>query len=121
MNMAEKLSDRMVDAMPWLDTLADTVQQALAPLLGPQGSKELQDALNGTWLGHPLHPAVVAAPLGFWMSTAMLDLAGMEEGADLTLKLGLLAAVGAAASGAAQWQDTWGKPRRMGMLHASLN
>ena len=82
--MAEKLSDRMVDAMPWLDTLADTVQQALAPVLGPEGPKELQDALNGIWFGHPLHPALVAAPLGFWMSTALLDLAGMEQGADLT-------------------------------------
>ena len=119
--MAEKLSDRMVESMPWLDDLAATVQQTLAPLLGPDGSKELQDLLNGTWLGHPLHPAVVTAPLGFWMATAVLDLAGMEQGADLALKLGLLSALGAVASGAAQWQDTQGKPRRMGMLHASLN
>lgn len=119
--MAEKLSDRIVAAMPWLDGVADSAQQALAPVLGPEGNKGLQDALNGTWLGHPLHPVLVDLPLGFWTSTAVLDLAGLEQGADLTLKLGLLSSLGAVASGAAQWQDTLGKPRQLGILHASLN
>jgi nitrite reductase/ring-hydroxylating ferredoxin subunit/uncharacterized membrane protein len=121
--MARKLSDRLVEALPWLDDVAQPVQQALAPILGPSGNKQLQDILNGTWLGHPLHPALVTLPLGFWTSTTVLDLAGMERGADLTLQLGLLSALGAVASGAAQWQYAQGqdKPRRLGMLHASLN
>lgn len=119
--MADKVSDRILMAMPWLDDAAVGLQGALAPLLGPQGPKKLQDVLNGTWLGHSVHPALVTVPLGAWTTTMVLDLAGMEQGADLSLKLGLLGALGSAATGAAQWQDTLGKPRRLGMLHASLN
>lgn len=119
--MAQTLADRVIESMPWLDDAAEAVQGALNPVLGPQGPKEVQDALNGTWLGHPLHPALVAVPLGAWTTTLLLDLTGMEEAADLSLKVGLLGALGAAATGAAQWQDTTGKPRRMGILHAGLN
>lgn len=121
--MAEKLSSKIVDSLPWLDGLADTVGSALDPVLGSKGPKSLQDALNGVWFGHPLHPAVVVLPLGAWTSMALLDLAGLEEAADLNLKVGLLGAVGAAATGAAQWQDARqaDKPRRVGILHATLN
>ena len=119
--MTQRLSDRVVEAIPGLDTIADAVGKALDPVLGPDGPKEVQDLLNGTWFGHPLHPAVVVLPLGAWTSTLVLDLAGMEEGADLKLKIGMSSAVLAAATGAAQWKDTQGKPRRVGILHASLN
>lgn len=121
--MAGKASDRLVAAMPWLDTAAHTMQTALAPVLGPSGNRRVKDALYGTWLGHPLHPALVSLPLGFWTSTAVLDLAGLDRGADLSLRLGVLSALGAAASGAAQWQDTQElvKARRLGVLHATLN
>jgi nitrite reductase/ring-hydroxylating ferredoxin subunit/uncharacterized membrane protein len=83
----------------------------------------VKDALYGIWLGHPLHPAIVSMPIGFWTSTAVFDLCGRESEADLTLQLGLLTALAAAATGAAQWQDTRDmvKPRRLGALHAALN
>lgn len=115
--------DRLMDALPWLDAAARTLHSALAPVLGPSGNRPVKDALYGTWLGHPLHPALVSLPLGFWTSTTVLDLTGMKRGADLTLRLGVLSALGAVASGAAQWQDTQElvKPRRLGVLHAALN
>jgi nitrite reductase/ring-hydroxylating ferredoxin subunit/uncharacterized membrane protein len=116
-----KLSEQILDAMPWLDGPAETVQKTLASYLGAEGRKDVQDILNGTWFGHPLHPAIVVLPLGFWTTTMMLDLAGQEDAADLSLGLGVLGALAAAATGAAQWQDTWGKARRLGFLHASLN
>src|SRR5918911_1381570 len=89
-----KLSDQILDAMPWLDGPAETLQKALAPYLGPEGRKDVQDILNGTWFGHPLHPAVVTLPLGFWTTTMVLDLAGMEDAADLSLGLGVVGAPG---------------------------
>jgi nitrite reductase/ring-hydroxylating ferredoxin subunit/uncharacterized membrane protein len=116
-----KLSAQILDAMPWLDGPAEAVQQALRPLLGAEGRKDVKDILNGTWFGHPLHPALVVLPLGCWTTTMVLDLAGMEDAADLSLQLGVFGALAAAATGAAQWQDTWGKARRLGFLHASLN
>ncbi len=119
--MAKKLTDRIVETAPWLDSAGTWVQQALAPLLGPRGPRPVQDILNGTWLGHPLHSSLVAVPIGAWTTTLVLDAAGMEQGADLSVLLGLVGALGSAASGAAQWEDTGGEARAIGFLHASLN
>jgi len=53
----------------------------------------------------------------------LFDLMREERAADLTLSLGLAGALGAAVTGAAQWQDTTNEeaPRRLGALHALLN
>src|SRR5688500_15001940 len=117
------VTQRAVDQMAWLDPIADAMHKAYDPVLGQNGPRAVRDALYGTWLGHPLHPAVVTAPIGFWMASLALDFTGEERAADLTLKLGLLGAGAAAATGAAQWQDTVNSahPRRIGILHALLN
>lgn len=121
--MAKKLSDRMIAITPGLDRAADAMHKAFAPVLGPDAPRGVKDALYGVWLGHPLHPAVITMPIGFWTTTAMLDAIGEKKFADLSLKLGTVSAIGAAASGAAQWQDTYNldKPKRLGALHALLN
>jgi nitrite reductase/ring-hydroxylating ferredoxin subunit/uncharacterized membrane protein len=115
------LSDRLAE-IPALDKVADGVRSVFNPLLGQGGPAGLKDALNGTWLGHPLHPALVDVPIGCWTSSLILDVAGMERGADLLLKAGTVSALGAAVSGAAQWVDLYEEPpRRLGALHATLN
>ena len=121
--MAASISDRLVAAAPWLDGVADVLKKAYEPLLGQDAPRAPRDFLYGTWLGHPLHPFVVTLPIGFWTTSLLLDLMGDEETADRTLAWGLLGAVGAAVTGAAQWQDTVNneQPRRLGALHASLN
>jgi nitrite reductase/ring-hydroxylating ferredoxin subunit/uncharacterized membrane protein len=115
-------SDRLA-ALPGLDAVANGLKQVFEPIVGEGAPRRWKDALVGTWLGHPLHPAVVTMPLGFWTSAFVLDLAGQEDAADLTVGLGLASAFGAAITGAAQWQDATNddKPRRLGALHASLN
>lgn len=117
------LSDQLVDAMPWLDSAADLAHKAWDPLLGQDTPTALRNALYGTWLGHPLHPAVTDLPIGFWTSSMLLDAFGMERGADITLKAGTLSAVAAAATGMAQWHDLQNQeqPRRLGILHALVN
>jgi nitrite reductase/ring-hydroxylating ferredoxin subunit/uncharacterized membrane protein len=121
--MRTKVSDRIVAAMPWLDGVAGVLLKVGEPIAGQSAPRPLKDALVGTWLGHPLHPAMVQLPIGFWTSSLALDLAGQEEAADLTLALGLATATGAAVTGIAQWQDATNDdaPRRLGSLHASLN
>ncbi|GIW03791.1 MAG: hypothetical protein KatS3mg059_0411 [Thermomicrobiales bacterium] len=120
--MKGKLSDRMAAAMPWLDTVAKFLQKAGDPIAGQHAPQSLKDALAGTWLGHPLHPAIVDVPLGLWTASLVLDVTGHDEAADLTLGLGLISAVAAAATGVAQWQDAAYdvRPRRLGALHAGL-
>ncbi len=116
------LSER-VATMPWLDKPAAKMHAAWDPLLGPKGPAAIKDALYGTWLGHALHPALVTAPIGFWTSSALLEAAGMQRGADITLKAGTLSALATAATGYAQWHDVQNieTPRRLGALHAMLN
>jgi nitrite reductase/ring-hydroxylating ferredoxin subunit/uncharacterized membrane protein len=117
------VSEHLVAELPWLDDVAKRMHAAWDPLLGPDGPADIKDALYGTWLGPPLHPAIVTMPIGFWTSSAALDIAGMQRGADITLKLGTLSALAVAVTGYAQWHDLQNlkTPRRLGTLHAMLN
>ena len=83
--------------------------------------------LHGAPIGHALHPLLTDLPLGMWMSSTVLDLVGppgTERGADRLLGLGILAAVPAAAAGAADWASSErgdGDVRRIGTAHWLLN
>jgi nitrite reductase/ring-hydroxylating ferredoxin subunit/uncharacterized membrane protein len=120
----------LVESQSWLDKLANPVQRWLLQFFGQPGepNRKLKDALNGTWLGHPLHPSLTDIPIGSWTATTLLDLAwifsedeGIARAADLTLVLGLLGAIGSAVSGTADWSDLDGTDRRVGTMHGLLN
>lgn len=118
-----KLSSRIVASMPWLDGASEVLKNVGAPVFGLDKPRELRDLLYGVWLGHPLHPVIVTGPIGFWSASALFDALGEEKAADLMLKAGTVSALGAAATGFAQWQDTqeMETPKRMGTLHALIN
>ncbi|MEJ7839701.1 MAG: Rieske 2Fe-2S domain-containing protein [Thermomicrobiales bacterium] len=118
-----QMTDRIANGMPWLDKAAASLKLVSEPIFGPKGPRAVKDALYGTWLGHPLHPLVTDLPIGFWTSSLALDLVGNHQGADLALKAGTISALGAAATGVAQWQDLQelDQPRRLGALHATMN
>jgi len=114
----------------WLEKPSDSVQRAVSTVLHPPGpaGQRLDDVLNGTWLGHPLHPVLTDIPIGAWSVTLVLDivesLTGRTElapGADAANVIGLVGAVGSAITGLSQWQYTIERPRRLGLLHALLN
>jgi len=122
--------ENVVESQTWLDKLADPIQNWLSKFFGQGGQpqRKLKDMLNGTWLGHPVHPTLTDIPIGSWSATLLLDLAwlskendGMANGADLTLLLGLLGAAGAAVTGVADWSDQVDVDRRVGLLHGLLN
>jgi uncharacterized membrane protein len=82
--------------------------------------------LRGEPLGHPLHPALVAGPIGFWSAASLLDLTGGDATAARRLvAIGTLAALPTAASGAVEWADldpdTAPEAFRVGFVHAVLN
>ena len=119
-----------VESQTWLDKLSAPFQSWLLQLFGQPGSpnRKIKDMLNGTWLGHAVHPLLTDIPLGAWTGTLFLDLAGragenkgIENSADLTLLLGLLGAAGAAVTGVTDWSDLDGTDRRVGMMHGLLN
>jgi nitrite reductase/ring-hydroxylating ferredoxin subunit/uncharacterized membrane protein len=118
-----------VENQTWLDKLSNPLQSWLLKLFGQPGepNRKIKDMLNGTWLGHSVHPMLTDIPLGAWTGTALLDIAalsgnkGIEDSADLSLVLGLLGATGAAVTGVTDWSDLDGTDRRVGMMHGLLN
>jgi nitrite reductase/ring-hydroxylating ferredoxin subunit/uncharacterized membrane protein len=121
--MGTKRAERLASSMPWLDQVAGVVQKLSAPVVGEKAPRNLKDLLYGTWLGHPLHPAVVDLPVGAWTTALVLDIAGEESAADLAIGLGLAGALPSVLTGAAQWYDAAydEKPRRIGALHVMAN
>jgi len=113
-----ELVDRLSD-LPWLDQVADTVSGVTTPLLNSVDG--LKDLLHGRWLGHALHPVLSDLPIGFWMSSLLLDLIGAGKSAGVLSAAGTASAVGTAATGLADWSDTAGSERRLGTMHALLN
>jgi nitrite reductase/ring-hydroxylating ferredoxin subunit/uncharacterized membrane protein len=87
----------------------------------------LRDLLHGVWLGHPLHPVTVQAPVGAWLSAAVLDavpetaVPGVEPAATLLVGAGTAAAVPAALAGLDDWATLAPEQRRVGLVHAATN
>ena len=113
-----------------LDNPAESLQKAIAGTFAASGKfgRRAQNALNGVWLGHPLHPVLTDLPIGFWTAALAFDaldaLGGQERlrsAADAALGAGICTALGAAASGIADWQFTSDESRRVGLIHALLN
>lgn len=118
---------KTIGEQEWLEPV-DTALTAVAESTVNAAGQPVKNFLHGTWLGHPLHPAITDVPVGAWSAAAALDvyeaLTGDETlapGADACVKLGLVSAVGAALSGMADWQHTSKNARRVGIVHALLN
>jgi nitrite reductase/ring-hydroxylating ferredoxin subunit/uncharacterized membrane protein len=125
-----RLIGEFVESQTWLDKLASPIQNLLLTFFGRPGQpgRKLKDILNGTWLGHALHPVFTDVPLGAWSGTTLLDCVwladedgGIARGADLTLLLGLAGATGAVVTGLTDWSDLDGTDRRVGFMHGLLN
>src|SRR5215207_2574462 len=59
-----------------LDRAVDAVTAAVGRVLPPG---QVKDALHGTWLGHAVHPLLVAGPIGMFSGATLLDVAGRRE------------------------------------------
>ncbi len=93
--------------------------QRVARLIRPG---KIRDGLHGVWLGHPLHPMLIQASVGAWLSASILDFAGGDDRAARTLvTAGLAAAVPAVAAGAVDWSEQHEQQMRVGVVHAAGN
>ena len=121
------MSQRIVDAVPFLDRIADGVQPKVQEAV-ERGGTTVRNVLDGVWFGSPLHPALTDVPVGSWTSTLVfdgLDIAtgktAMRNAADATLVVGIAGGFAAAAVGISDWRYLMGGSRRMGTAHALLN
>lgn len=110
-----------IEKAAWLDAVADRLSGALGKVL-PNGP--VKDAASGTAIGHPLHPVLVAVPIGSWVAASYLDLVAGKSSraaAQKLVALGVLAAGPTMLTGASDWVDTTGAERRVGLAHAAMN
>jgi nitrite reductase/ring-hydroxylating ferredoxin subunit/uncharacterized membrane protein len=80
----------------------------------------LRDFLNGRWLGHPIHAVLTDVPIGILFLVIALDVVTQPGSAMLALGVGILAMLGAAAAGFADYADTDGTARDRATLHSTL-
>jgi uncharacterized membrane protein len=92
---------------------------------------KLSELLQGKWLGHPLHSALVHIPVGSWIAACLLDIAVMAQWMDggasrlalYCVAIGLVGALLAVAPGVADWmhikkeKPAW----KLGLYHMIFN
>jgi nitrite reductase/ring-hydroxylating ferredoxin subunit/uncharacterized membrane protein len=118
----------LVGTQEWLDPVAQTLDGAVDAVFMGETGRSVKDGLNGTWLGHPLHPVLTDVPIGAWMMAQVFDTLDSvnggqryEDAARVCINTGLVGAVGAAVTGLTEWSDTGGGSRRIGLVHGLLN
>jgi len=102
-----------------LDGAAQAISGAVQRRIGTGAGA---DALHGTWLGQPVHPALTGLPMGFWTSAAVLDFVpGSQRASRALIALGLAGSVPAAAAGLADWAALHREQQRVGLAHGAAN
>src|SRR5918911_772059 len=108
--MAETLMQRVVEALPLLDDIADGLQPKVQEAV-EAGGTTARNVLDGVWLEAPLHPALTDVPVGSWTAAvvfdgldAATDSRAMKNAADASLVVGGGGAIGAAVTGLSDWR-----------------
>jgi len=102
----------------WAKPFGDFNHRWVAALFRP--IRPIKDFLNGTWLGHPVHPAATDIPIGAFVVAVVLDLIGPPGSAFWPVVVGLLAALASAVTGLADYSDTDGVARTRATTHATI-
>ena len=124
--MTSTIGERLAASAGWLDGIAEQLQPLVQRVV--EASPQVKNAVDGTWLRTPLHPALTDVPVGAYTTSVVLDaadaLTGSEaarNGADAALAVGIASSLPAAATGAGDWRTLQGADRRLGLIHGSAN
>jgi nitrite reductase/ring-hydroxylating ferredoxin subunit/uncharacterized membrane protein len=110
---------RAVDAQArWSKPLGDFNHRWLGALFHP--IRPIQNFLNGSWLGHPVHAVVTDVPIGALTVSIVADLISQPVVADVALLIGVLAMVASAVTGAADYAEVDGTARARATVHSAI-
>lgn len=114
-----RLLARLIAAQDgWARPLGDLTHRWLSAAFRP--IRPLKDLLNGTWLGHPLHPAVTDVPIGALLVAVVLDLAAQPDAAFWALLVGTLTFLASVLTGLADYTDADGTARTRATIHGTV-
>src|SRR5262249_38366750 len=100
-----------IERQDWLDRVGGVLDGVITGVFERAGNagRHVKNFLHGTWLGHPLHPALTDVPLGAWTTALVLDAldrprawdgrGAYSAGADAAIAIGAAGAVAAATAG----------------------
>jgi nitrite reductase/ring-hydroxylating ferredoxin subunit/uncharacterized membrane protein len=120
--------DRWIEKQEWLDRPADVVQGWVLKLYEVMGAPGaiLKSLAHGTKpVGHPLHPALIALPLGAFAVMVLADWLAIftpaipSEVGPFALIVGILGMLAAAVTGYTDYTGTFGKERRYATVHGA--
>ncbi|WP_077089877.1 Rieske 2Fe-2S domain-containing protein [Mycobacterium rhizamassiliense] len=134
----QKVGRQVVSAIgrqEWLDRPSYRLEHLLSFGYNSLGRARntVTNALNGVWLGHPVHPPLASLTSGALGTTVALDALSLLPGqpksevvdasrfAARSLGVGILASIGSAITGATDWQHTHEEDRRVGLVHGVVN
>jgi len=128
----ESASQASAEQQPWVERVSDTLQSIVKGVIGSnrRPPRRFKSLLHGTWLRHPLHPALSDVPIGAWVLAAVCDViwliapatnAWAARAAEAAVLVGIIAALGAVVTGLSDWSDSYGAERTVGLLHGLLN
>jgi len=134
----QKVGSRLVAAIgrqEWLDRPSYRFEHLLSFAFNSLGGARntVSNALNGVWLGHPVHPPLASLTSGALGTTVALDALSLLPGQPKTevvdasrfatraLGVGILASIGSAITGVTDWQHTHEEDRRVGAVHGLVN
>src|SRR5262249_58537363 len=122
-----------IERQDWLDRVGGVLDGVITGVFERAGNAggHVKNFLDGTWLGHPLHPALTDVPLGAWTTALVLDAldrprawdgrGAYSAGADAAIAIGAAGAVAAATAGLVDWHHTDNGARGVGVVHGVLN
>ena len=126
-DLTERISARIIKSNS-IAKISASLDNLLHRCLGAPAIRPFKLFLNGTGIGHPLHPMLTDIPIGAWTLTILLDLIGLLFGfpqlglaSSITACIGIAGALAAAAAGLADWMDVDPPEKAIGAFHASVN
>lgn len=124
-----------IERQEWLDRPSYRLEHILTLGFNALGGTRdrVMNALNGVWLGHPVHPPLASLASGALSTAVALDALSLVPGrrrtadtnaaqiASHALGIGILASIGSAVTGVSDWQHTHQEDRRVGLVHGVVN
>jgi nitrite reductase/ring-hydroxylating ferredoxin subunit/uncharacterized membrane protein len=126
-DFTERISARIIKSK-LIGNISVSLDKLLQVCFRPPAMRRVKILLNGTWVGHPLHPLLTDIPIGAWTLTILLDLMALlfrlpqlGLAASITAGIGVAGAAAAAAAGLADWMDIDPPEKAVGAFHATVN